>query len=58
MPSEPVFKEYQGCFTEAIKTGLLSETHGTDNYAAKFMYMGTWNGIDKFKSIKTRKYIS
>ena len=55
--TEPTFKDPETVFKEAIENGRLSDTPGTDNYAGRFMYMGTWDGIDTFKHIMTRQYL-
>lgn len=44
-------------FEFAIDTGRLSAEKDAPNYAGKYMYMGTINGLDKFKNIETREYI-
>lgn len=44
-------------FQIAIRTGRLSDRPDAPNYAGRFMYMGTRNGIDLFKHIDTRTYL-
>ncbi len=56
--TEPIFKDPEEVFDEAIKNGRLSDTPGEENYAGRYMYMGTWDGIDTFKHIMTREYLS
>jgi hypothetical protein len=51
------FHDSQERFEHAIKTGILSATPNTPNYAGDFMYMGTEAGRDLFKNIVTRKYL-
>jgi len=56
--NEPTFKNSDDAFEYAITTGRLSVDKTARNYAGNYMYMGTWNaGIDRFKSIDTRRYI-
>ncbi len=55
--TEPTFKDPEQVFDEAVAAGRLSDTPGTDNYAGRYMYMGTWDGIDMFKHINTRQYL-
>ena len=43
-------------FNKAIKLGSLTENSDDDNYAGKYMYMHTLDGVHRFKSIMTRKY--
>ncbi len=56
--NQPTFREPETVFDEAIESGRLSDTPGTDNYAGRYMYMGTWDGIDTFKHKDTRDYLS
>ncbi len=56
--TQPIFNDPEVAFDTAIRSGWLSDTAGTENYAGRFMYMGTWNGIDAFKHIDTRKYLA
>ena len=44
-------------FNIAVNSGRLSDDPKDMNYAGKFMYIGTRNGIDIFKHIKTREYL-
>lgn len=53
----PTFRDPETVFEEAIEQGRLSDTPGTDNYAGRFMYMGTWSDVDAFKHIDTREYL-
>lgn len=50
-------KDPQLCFQKAIAAGRLSDEPRAENYAGKYMYMGTWNGKDEFKHSYTRKYL-
>ena len=45
-------------FDRAIREGRLSKHPRTDTYAAHFMYMGTWGGMDQFKHVETRRYLA
>ncbi len=54
---EPTFKDPETVFDEAIASGRLSDTPGAENYAGRYMYMGTWDGVDAFKHIDTREYL-
>lgn len=61
-PTKPTFRDAQEAFADAIRAGRLSDKPGAQNYAGRFMYMGTWpqpNGSTKdlFKHIDTRKYL-
>ena len=51
------FKNGDDAFDFAIATGRLSTDETAENYAGKFMYMGTDRGIDRFKNKNTREYI-
>jgi len=44
-------------FGKALKDGILSLDRNAENFVENYMYMGTYNGIDQFKNINTRKYI-
>ncbi len=54
---QPEFRDPEIVFEKAIESGRLSDTPGTENYAGRYMYMGTWDGIDGFKHIETRQYL-
>ncbi len=56
--NQPTFKEPEQAFDAAIESGRLSDTPGTENYAGRWMYMGTWDGVDAFKNINTREYLA
>lgn len=48
----------QLAFEAAIASGRLSNDTSADNYAGKYMYMGTnANDDDLFKHINTREYL-
>ena len=51
------WKPADDAFEYAIDTGRLSADKSASNYAGHYMYMGTWNGLDRFKNINTREYI-
>ena len=51
------FKNPDSAFDFAIATGRLSVDEAAENYAGKFMYMGTAQGRDRFKNKNTREYI-
>ena len=53
-----IFKNSQECFLNALELGLMSLHPNADNSPGNYMYMGTWSGLDHFKSIDTRKYIT
>lgn len=52
------FKSFDDAFDFAIDSGRLSSNPSDSNYAGKFMYMGTKDGVDLFKNIETREYYS
>ncbi len=54
---KPTFRPPDDAFEFAINTGRLSNDKNADNYVGHYMYMGTWNELDKFKNINTRQYI-
>jgi hypothetical protein len=54
---QPVFGNSADAFQRAIKRGTLSNVPTRSNYAGLYMYMGTWDGVDKFKNINTRTYL-
>ena len=56
--NKPTFRDSQKAFQDAINRGLLSEDTWDDNFAGDYMYMHTIDGIDHFKHIDTREYIS
>ena len=51
------FKDAQEAFESAIAAGTLSAAQDAANYAGLYMYMGTWNGVDQFKNVDTRRYL-
>ncbi len=55
--SKPTFKDSQQAFHDAVESGRLTIAPGDDNYVGKFMYMGTWDGVDAFKNKDTRQYL-
>lgn len=50
-------RESVEAFERAIAAGLLSNDPAADNFADKYMYMGTSEFSSMFKHIMTRKYI-
>ena len=56
-PTVPVFKHSQKAFEEAIQAGRLSADPLSALYAGNFRYMGTWDLVDRFKHVETRKYL-
>ena len=56
-PSCPVLKHSQQAFEEAIASGTLSADPQSDLYVGRFAYMGTWDGIDRFKHVETLQYL-
>ena len=54
----PIFKEAAQAFEDALSSGRLSDNPKADNYVADYMYMGTYDGLDAFKNIFTRQYLS
>lgn len=60
------FLEPQQAFEVAIRAGRLSDDPKAENYAGKFMYMGTQTASyrplrqqkDLFKNIVTREYLA
>ena len=56
--TQPTFKDGEQAFNDAIESGRLSDTPGTEDYTGRFMYMGTWDGVDSFKNIDTREYLA
>ncbi|KKN79637.1 hypothetical protein LCGC14_0338410 [marine sediment metagenome] len=55
---QPIFGNSVDAFQRAIKRGALSNVPTRPNYAGLYMYMGTVDGVDKFKHTETRRYIS
>jgi hypothetical protein len=51
MEETVTFRESQTAFEEAISRGWF-----TERQASQWMYMGTYDGVDKFKNIQTRQY--
>ena len=56
--ADPTFKDSDQAFQDAIDAGRLSANEADANYAGNYMYMGTWDGIDSFKHINTRQYLT
>lgn len=52
------FKNAQEAFNQAINEGRLSDNESDRYYAGDFMYMGTYDGADHFKHIRSRKYLN
>ena len=52
-----VYRDSKDVFKEAIESGVLSDNPNADNFAGKYMYMGTYGTKDQFKNIVTRKYL-
>ena len=53
------YRDPQEAFEYAIKAGRLSDQPQHENYAGRYMYMGTRDdGRDTFKHIDTRRYIT
>lgn len=61
--TQPTFKNpddaFDDAFDDAIAAGRLT-LGDQDGYlfAGKWMYMGTWDGVDAFKNINTREYLA
>ena len=53
----PEFRDPDTAFDEAVEAGRLSVNPDSLVYAGRYMYMGTWDGVDAFKNIRTRKYL-
>ena len=51
------YSDPQAAFERAIAEGRLSDDQRSPVYADRFMYMGTRDGLDLFKDIKTRRYL-
>ena len=56
--ADPTFKDSDQAFQDAIDAGRLSANEADANYAGLYMYMGTWAGVDSFKHINTRQYLT
>ena len=56
--TQPTFKNPDDAFQDAIDAGRLSANETDANYAGNYMYMGTYDGIDSFKHINTRQYLT
>ena len=56
-PQVMKWNDPQAAFEAAIKSGRLSASPWDWNFAAHYMYMGTQNGRDLFKSKETREYL-
>lgn len=54
----PTFRDAQQAFQEAIEAGRLSTNPKAENYAGRFMYMGTYGEKDLFKHTVTRQYLT
>jgi len=51
------YRDANEAFDGAIAAGRLSADPASPIYAGGYMYMGTWGGVDRFKSIDTRQYL-
>ena len=56
--TEPTFKNSDDAFDDAIAAGRLSAHDTGPEYAGNWMYMGTWGGVDSFKNINSRQYLT
>jgi hypothetical protein len=50
------FRDSQIAFQDAIDAGKLTTNKTDPHYAGNYMYMHTFDGVDYFKNIETRKY--
>ena len=50
--------DYDKAFEEAVERGLLSMDRDAANFVQRYMYMHSLEGVDYFKKINTREYIS
>lgn len=55
--TEPTHNDPAKAFDRAIEAHRLSDNPQSSRFAGYFMYMGTWDGVDRFKHIQTRQYI-
>jgi hypothetical protein len=53
----PTFRDANDAFEDAIKLGRLSDEPSSPLYAGHYMYMGTYNGVDAFKHVVSRRYL-
>ncbi len=51
------FRDSHIAFCDAIDAGVLSVDPADENYAGKFMYMGSDGSVDHFKHQRTRQYV-
>lgn len=51
------FRKSEQAFQDALNTGRLNDNPPSFYYVGRWMYMGTWNGLDQFKNIHTREYL-
>ena len=58
MKAQIEFKDSQKCFDNAIEAGFLSTDKNDYFYAGNFMYMHSEEGVNYFKNIDTREYVS
>ena len=56
--AQPTFKDSEQAFQDAIDAGRLSAHQADTHYAGNYMYIGTWDGVDSFKHIDTRQYLT
>ena len=52
-----IFRDAQEAFCQAIREGRLTEARASWLWAGDWMYMGTQDGADLFKNIRTRGYL-
>lgn len=60
--NEPTFRKSADAFADAIHSGRLTDCPADNNFAANYMYMGTYKREfegkrDQFKNIETRNYL-
>jgi hypothetical protein len=51
------FRDPHDAFEDAIRQGRLSGDPDSPLYAGEFMYMGTYNGVDAFQHVVSRRYL-
>jgi hypothetical protein len=51
------YLDSQKCFQDALIHGFLSDDKDKENYAGRYMYMGSADDVHYFKTIDTREYM-
>ncbi len=54
---EVTFRQPENVFEDAMEQGRLNKDKESPLFVGNYMYMGTWDGVDRFKDSVTRQYL-